>query len=136
MADAFHLQIISPQAVVVDAHVPMAQIPGVEGDFGVLPGHAPFFTMVRPGVIDVKFTDGFHRRFFAASGYADVGPQGCTVISDHIQDVADISLADAEEAIAAAKTALAEAENDAEKQQANKLLETAEALAAAVRNRP
>ena len=52
MTEAFHIQIISPASVVVDAHVPSAQIPGLEGDFGVLPGHAPFFSMIRPGVIE------------------------------------------------------------------------------------
>ncbi|MES2984294.1 MAG: ATP synthase F1 subunit epsilon [Pseudomonadota bacterium] len=135
MTAAFHLQIISPAAIVVDAHVPMAQIPGLQGDFGVLPGHAPFFSMIRPGVIDVQFNDGFHRRFFAASGYADVTPTRCTVISDHIQDVSEISLSDAEDAIQEARRALAGAKNDSERTAAQKLLETSEALSAAVRNR-
>ena len=132
MSDAFHLQIISPSAVMVDAHVPMVQIPGTEGDFGVLPNHAPFFSMIRPGVIDVTMTDGHHRRFFAAAGYADVSPTQCTILSDHIQDMTDISAADAAEALSAARTALAQAADAAEQAAAQKLLATAEALSAAV----
>lgn len=133
MTEALHLKIISPSAVVVDAHVPGVNVPGLEGDFGVLPGHSPFFSMIRPGVIDVKFNDGYHRRFFAASGYADVTPTSCTVLSDHIQDMAEISLTEAEDAVFAARTAISEAENLEERQQAEKLLQGAETLLAAVR---
>lgn len=132
MTNVFHLQIISPAKVVVDAHVPSAEIPGAEGDFGVLPGHAAFFSMLRPGIIDVRLTDGMRRRFFAASGYADVTPQGCTVISDHVQDLADISPAEAEEAVAAARSAVNSAANDNDRIAAQKLLASAETLLAAV----
>jgi F-type H+-transporting ATPase subunit epsilon len=132
MSAAFHLKIISPAAVVVDAYVPSVQIPGVEGDFGVLPGHAQVFSMIRPGVIDVSLPDGAHRRFFAASGYADVTPETCTVISDHIQDLADISSAEANDALVAARLALTQAENDSERAAAEKILQSAEALVTAL----
>ncbi len=133
MATAFHLQIISPMKVVIDAHVPSCEIPGAEGDFGVLPGHAAFFSMLRPGVIDVTMSDGIRRRFFAATGYADVTPEKCTVISDHVQDLTEISTSEVQEALIAAKTALAAAETQAEREQAAKVLQSTEALAAAVR---
>ncbi len=133
MANAFHLKIISPSQVVVDAHVPAVEIPGSEGDFGVLPGHAAFFSMIRPGVMNVTLADGAHRRFFAASGYADVTPESCTVISDHIQDLSEISTTEADEAVAAARTALAGATDDIARAKAEKLLASAEALAVAVR---
>ena len=133
MANAFHLQIISPAKVVIDAHVPSAEIPGAEGDFGVLPGHSAFFSMLRAGVIDVTMSDGIRRRFFAATGYADVTPEKCTVISDHVQDLADISVTEVEDALAAANTALAQAETAVEREQATKLLQTAQALASAIR---
>lgn len=132
MTQAFHLKIISPAKVVVDAHVPSAEIPGAEGDFGVLPGHAPFFSMLKPGVIDVRMSDGIRRRFFAASGYADVTPESCTVLSDHIQDLAEISVVDAQEALTAARAALGSAENAEERAEAEKLLQSAEALASAL----
>jgi F-type H+-transporting ATPase subunit epsilon len=125
MASAFHLQIISPAKVVVDAHVPEAQIPGAEGDFGVLPGQA--------GVIEVTMSDGIRRRFFAATGYADVTPEKCTVISDHIQDLAEISVSEVQEALIEAKTALASATTQEERAQAARVLQSTEALASAVR---
>ncbi len=132
MSNAFHLKIISPAAVVVDAHVPAVEIPGIEGDFGVLPGHSNVFSMVRPGVINVTMPDGIHRRFFAATGYADVTPDSCTVISDHIQDLADVSPAEAQEALVAAQTALAEAVEPSARLAAEKLVTSAAALVAAL----
>lgn len=132
MASAFHLQIISPAKIVMDAHVPSAEIPGAEGEFGVLPGHAAFFSMLRPGVIDVTMSDGIRRRFFAATGYADVTPDKCTVISDHIQDLSEISPSEVQEALIAAKTALAAADSLAEREQAMRVLASTEALASAV----
>lgn len=132
-SQAFHLKIISPAEIIVDGHVPQVEIPGVEGDFGVLPGHSPLFSMIRPGVINVKLADGHHRKFFAISGYADVTPTSCTVISDHIQDLTDILPSDAQEALVAAKAALAKADTAAERQQAEKLLQSAEALTMALK---
>jgi F-type H+-transporting ATPase subunit epsilon len=132
MTDAFHLKIISPAAMVLDAHAAMVEIPGAEGDFGVLPNHAPFFSMLRPGVISIHMPDGHKRRFFATAGYADVAAEGTTILSDHIQDLADITVDDAGGALRAAQSALASAENDVERAAAEKLLASAEALTAAV----
>lgn len=128
MTDAFHLKIISPAATMLSAHVAMAEVPGSEGDFGVLDNHAPFFSMLRPGVIRVHYHDGVVREFFAASGYADVSAEGCTILSDHIQDLSEISPADASEALKAAQEAFAGAETDAERRAAEKLRSAAEAL--------
>ena len=130
---AFHLKIISPAAVIVDDAVPQVEIPGVEGDFGVLPGHSPLFSMIRPGVINVKLADGNSRKFFATSGYADVTPESCTVISDHIRDLSEFSASDAETAMTDAKTAMAKAETNDERVQAEKQLQSAEALALALK---
>ena len=132
MAEIFQLQIISPAAIVVDTEVAMVEVPGVEGDFGVLPNHAPFFSMIRPGVIRVTLADGQHRSFFAAAGYADVSPTGTTILSDHLQPLEQISLTDAQEALAAAREAASHAQTDEEKTAAAKLLAAAEALTLAV----
>ena len=132
-AAAFRLKIISPAEVLVDDHVPQVQVPGIEGDFGVLPGHSPLFSMIRPGVINVTLADGNHRKFFATSGYADVTPESCTVISDRIQDLLDIDSGEADEALVEAKTAMAKADNAADRQQAEKLLQAAEALTTALK---
>lgn len=132
MSDVLQLKIISPSAIVLDTHVAQVEIPGTEGDFGVLPHHAPFFSMIRPGVISVYFQDGFVRRYFAAAGYADVSTEGCTILSDHLQEMTEIQKKDADDALHAAREALTNAETDAEKHAAQKLVATAEALVLAV----
>ena len=132
-AQAFHLKIISPSAVLVDDQVPTVQIPGSEGDFGVLPGHSPLFSMIRPGVINVVMADGQVRKFFATSGYADVTPDSCTVISDHIRSLSDVSPAEVETLQGEAKIAITKAETPAEREQAEKLQQVADALANAVK---
>ena len=133
MSNAFPLKIISPAAIMFDEHVAMVEIPGAEGDFGVLPDHAPFFSMLRPGVITIHMVDGRNiRRFFAAAGYADVSSVGTTILSDHIQDLSDITVGDAADALAEARTALANAETDSERAAAESLITAAEALVVAV----
>ena len=132
MSDAFRLQIISPAAVVIDGHVAMVEVPGLEGDFGVLAHHAPFFSMLRPGVIKVHYQDNVVRSYFAATGYADVSETGTTIVSDHIQEMTDIKLGDAQEALLAAKEALSTAHTDEDKRAAEKLVSTATALVMAV----
>lgn len=132
MTDTFHLKIVSPAAIVLDEQVAMAEAPGTEGDFGVLPKHAPFFSMLRSGVITIHFQDGSSRRFFASSGYADVSEEGCTILSDHILDMAEMYPNAAEEALAAAREALAKADTEQERMEAQKQLMNAEALSLAL----
>lgn len=83
MATQFPLHIVSPARTVFSGDVSLVEVPGLEGDFGVLAGHAPFFSMLRPGVITIH-TAGGTQRLEVESGYADVGPEGTTILSDKI----------------------------------------------------
>ncbi|MBV8504376.1 MAG: ATP synthase F1 subunit epsilon, partial [Alphaproteobacteria bacterium] len=56
--------------------------PGTEGNFGVLPGHAPLISSIRPGTIDVYEGQTVTRRIFIVSGIAEVTPERCTVLAD------------------------------------------------------
>jgi F-type H+-transporting ATPase subunit epsilon len=129
---SFSLKIVSPSSVIVDAQVRSIQAPGIEGDFGVLKGHAPFFSMLRPGVISVQMANEGKRHFFATSGFADVTPDGCTITSEHIQDVNDISPDVAKEALAAAQKDFADADTASEKAAAQKRVVAAQELVHAV----
>lgn len=133
MSKAFPLKILSPTAQLADTFVNMVEVPGAEGDMGILPDHAPFVAMLRPGVVQVHMADGSHRAFFAATGYVDVSAEGCTILSDHIQDVNDISRIGAEEALAAAEASLAAATTNAEVLAAEELIVTAKRLLDAAR---
>ena len=84
MADTLHLKIVSPAKLVFDGAAAMVEVPGSEGDMGVLPDHAPTLAMLREGIVTVHGTDKSVRRFRVATGYADITPQGCTILAETV----------------------------------------------------
>ena len=75
------LSIITPEKMLIDTDVQMVTIPGTEGDFGVLIGHAPFISTLREGVITVDFQNGEKKEFPITSGIAEVTPEKCVILS-------------------------------------------------------
>jgi len=82
MAEQVQFELVSPERLVVSRPVEMVVVPGVEGDFGVLPGHAPLISEVRPGVITVFEGGKVEERIFVAGGFAEVTAERCTVLAD------------------------------------------------------
>ena len=76
------LEIITPTAKIFEGDVDRVDLPGVEGDMGVLPGHALLISTVRPGVIDVYADKVVSERIFVSGGFAEVTPERCTVLAD------------------------------------------------------
>ena len=77
-----HFSLVAPEREVFAGEVDQVDAPGTEGDFGVLYGHAPFMTTLREGVVTVK--DGGQVRVFQIQGgFADVTPQGLTILAQH-----------------------------------------------------
>ena len=83
MEDKLQFDLVSPEHLVVSERVDAVTIPGVEGDFGVLPNHSPVMAMIREGELIVE-NDGTQRSFALAGGFADVTPEGVTVLSEAI----------------------------------------------------
>ena len=83
----FPLQIVSPAKIVFAGEASMVEVPGVEGDFGVLPGHSPLFSMVRAGVITIHQPDNSKTLYWVEAGYADVSPTGTTILAENIRDI-------------------------------------------------
>jgi F-type H+-transporting ATPase subunit epsilon len=82
MAEKLHFSLVSPEREVFSGQVDQVVAPGVEGDFGVLAGHAPFMTVLKLG--EVVVLDGASRRVFEIQGgFADVTPQGLTILAEH-----------------------------------------------------
>ena len=81
MADKLHFSLVAPEREVFAGLVDQVDAPGAEGDFGVLAGHAPFMTALREGVVTVMDA-GKVRRFDVAGGFADVTPQGLTILAE------------------------------------------------------
>ena len=77
----FQFDLVSPERQLMSAEVEMVEIPGGEGDFGVLPGHAPLISTIRPGVISVH-ADGEIERIYVDAGFAEVNPDSCVVLAE------------------------------------------------------
>jgi F-type H+-transporting ATPase subunit epsilon len=95
MADKVKFELVSPEKLLLSGDVAMVVVPGGEGNFGVLPGHALLISTVRPGVIDVYAQDqrAVTQRLFVSGGFAEVTPERCTVLADEAMPVAEIDRA-------------------------------------------
>ncbi len=113
MADKVQFEIVTPSKLLVAEQADMVVVPGDDGDFGVLPGHAPLLSSVRPGVIDVHEDGAVRTRYFIAGGFAEVDPEKCVVLADEAMPVADLDKTAAQERLEAANQALEEAGEDA-----------------------
>ena len=132
MADTVKFELVSPERLLFSAEVESVMVPGTEGDFGVLPGHARLISTVRPGVISV-FQDGkVTDRIFVEGGFAEVTGTGCTVLAEHALPVSEIQREQAQQAIQDAREDIEDAKDDAARKEASKALEVAEARLQAV----
>jgi F-type H+-transporting ATPase subunit epsilon len=109
MAEPFQFELVSPEQLLMSEAVEQVVVPGAEGYFTVLKGHAPAMAMLRPGVVDVT-RGGSTDRIFVRGGFADVGPAGLTILAEQAMPLADVDAAmlaqelkNAEEDVADAK---------------------------------
>ena len=81
-AAKLHFSLVSPQRELFSGEVDQVDAPGTEGDFGVLAGHAPFMTTLKEGQVRV-YDAGKVRAFAVRGGFADVTPEGLTILAEH-----------------------------------------------------
>ena len=108
-----HFELVSPAKLLFSGDVASVTIPGSEGDMGILAGHAPVLATLRPGVVTVTRDSGAAERIFVRGGFADVTPEGLTILAEEAILLADLSaeriaseIKDAEEDVADAKDAV------------------------------
>jgi F-type H+-transporting ATPase subunit epsilon len=77
----FHFDLVSPARLVFTGDVTQVDVPGVDGDFGVLAGHAPLVATLKPGILTI-FATGGTQRFVVFGGFAEVSPTGMTVLAE------------------------------------------------------
>jgi len=82
MAERVQFELVTPERLLLSDMVEMVVIPGTEGNFGVLPGHAPLISTIRPGMIEIYEGQTIMRQIFIVSGIAEVTPERCTVLAD------------------------------------------------------
>ena len=90
MADTLQFELVSPERLLLSEAVSMVVVPGTEGNFGVLPGHALLISTVRPGIIDVYDEGQVSERIFVSGGFAEVTPERCTVLADEAMPLSSL----------------------------------------------
>ena len=126
-------ELVSPERLLVSQPVDMVVVPGGDGDFGVLPGHAPLISTVRSGVIEIYEGSAVTDRIFVAGGFAEVTAERCTVLAELAMPVAEIDAARTEQQLREARDAQAQAKSDEERDAAERLARLAEAKLEALR---
>lgn len=132
MPDKVEFELVAPEALVFSATADMVVVPGSEGDFGVLPGHAPMISLVRPGVIDVHDEGTVTARIFVAGGFAEVTETRLTVLAEEAAPVDDLDRGDIEARLDRAEKEAVAAETDEEKAAAEKEIVRAQAMLGAI----
>ena len=132
MAETLDFELVSPQRLLLSTPVEMVVVPGEDGDFGVLLGHAPMISALRTGVIAIYEDRNVARRIFVAGGFAEVTNERCTVLAE---EAVALERADRDEAanrIKAAEENFRDADTDEERAQADSRLKIAQALLTAI----
>lgn len=82
---ALHFELVTPAKQVRSEEVYMVTVPGTEGDFGVLEGHAPFMSTIRDGAVEIYKSEGAEPELVEVrGGFAEVGDAGLTVLAEHV----------------------------------------------------
>jgi F-type H+-transporting ATPase subunit epsilon len=88
----FHFDLVSPEKLTFSGEVDQVDIPGTEGDFGVLAGHAPVVATIRPGILTIT-TGGSHEKIIVLGGLAEVSAKGLTILADVATSLAELDRA-------------------------------------------
>ena len=121
-------ELVTPERLVISRGVDMVVVPGTEGDFGVLPGHTPMVSTVRPGVVNVYQGNEIVERMFVAGGFAEVTAARCTVLADRAVAVDELDRAAAEQTLKDAREDLADAKTDDARREADKQIAICEEI--------
>jgi F-type H+-transporting ATPase subunit epsilon len=105
----FHFDLVSPEKMAFSGEVDQVDVPGVEGDFGVLAGHAPVVAAVRPGILTVM-SGGSKQKIIVLGGIAEVSAKGLTLLADVATSLDELDRAEFAETIADMEAKLSEKE--------------------------
>ncbi|WDR01646.1 F0F1 ATP synthase subunit epsilon [Devosia algicola] len=122
MAEGIKVEIVSPEKLVYSEVVHAVSVPGVEGYFTAMHDHAPFMTPLRPGFVTVTSESGQSETFYVRGGFADVSPEGLTVLAEEASGLADFSQVELEAEIKAAQEELERAASMEEKSYAQEIV--------------
>jgi len=130
MTQKINFELVSPESKIMSDGVTMAVIPGSEGDFGVLAGHAPLVANVRAGVVNIyrENMNDVTDRVFIAGGVADVTGDQCTLLAEQAINVNDIDKADIDKQITEIESDLSSLTDEGDKNRYHKKLDILRAM--------
>lgn len=111
MAETFQFDLVAPEKAVLSAEATLVTAPGAEGDFGVLRGHAPLLSVLRPGVVTATI-GGVDHRYVVFGGFAEVGPDHCSILAEEVHLFEELEPHTLDQRIADAEEELATADHD------------------------
>jgi F-type H+-transporting ATPase subunit epsilon len=123
MAELFKFELVSPEDLLLSQDVRQVLVPGTEGNFTVLPGHAPVLSTMRPGVLDVVDEQGREERIYVRGGVAEVNPKGLTVLAEEAVPLAELSPEMLAQQIRNAEEDVADATEDEKRRRAQEALD-------------
>jgi len=128
---ALHLEFVSPESVLFSGDVDQVDLPGAEGDLGILPGHAPVVTALRPGIVTI-IRDGKREPVVVIGGFAEVSPAGLTVLADRAVARQDFDMTVLADEIKDAEEDVADCKDDEQRDKLARHLEQLKSLQAAL----
>ena len=128
---ALHFEFVSPESVLFSGDVDQVDLPGSEGDMGILPGHAPLVTTLRPGIVTI-FRGSQREPVVVIGGFAEVSPVGLTVLADRAVARENFDMALLADKIKDTEEDVADAKDDAERDKLARHLEQLKSLQAAL----
>ena len=126
--DKVAFELVSPERLLVPPDADTVVVPGEEGDFGVLPGHALFMSSLRSGVVEIHDAGAITDRVFVAGGFAEVTPKRCTVLAEEAISLGDVDRGSADARLKDAEQAISDASDDDERAKAEAARDVALAL--------
>ena len=115
MAESFNFELVSPERLLLSESASEVIIPGTDGEMTVMANHAPVMTTIKPGIVEVKSASGDSNRYVVFGGFADILPEGCTLLAESAVHVDDIDRDELAQRIQNTREDLADAKTDADK---------------------
>lgn len=131
MTDKLSFALVSPERELFHGEVDHVVVPGSEGEFGVSPHHAPVMAVIKPGALRI-FDGGAIRKVYVDGGFADVTPEGLTVLAEAAIDLSDVDLAKLDADLQDAREDLRDANDEPKRLAAQKLVSRLETMKAAM----
>ena len=133
MTDKIAFDIVSPERLLLSDEADMVTVPGSEGDFGVLAGHMPLISTLRPGVIDIRGgSESGDLRFFVLGGFAEANPRKLTVLAEEAVPITSVDAATLDQKIKNTEEDLVLAKNESDRARVAEQLDHLRQLRSAV----